>query len=116
MEHSPMTDQLTVVQIDELAGELLRDAQQQHSRRAAKTLATGSSLRATLIALAEGAELGEHDSPAGATIQAMSGRVRLHTRSNQWELEGGQLARTPAQRHGLTALTDAVVLLTVALR
>lgn len=111
-----MTEQPTVVRIDEIAGDLLRDAQQQHSRRAAKTLATGSSIRATLIALAEGAELGEHDSPAGATLHTLSGRVRLHTRSNQWELEGGQLTRIPPQRNGLTALTDAVVLLTVALR
>lgn len=111
-----MTEQPNVVRIDDLAGDLLREAQNQHSRRAAKTLATGTSLRATLIALAEGAELAEHDSPAGATLHALTGRVRLHTRSHEWELEGGQLTRTPPQRHGLTALTDAVVLLTVALR
>lgn len=111
-----MTEQPNVVRVDDLAGDLLREAHQQHSRRAAKTLATGAALRATLIALVAGAELGEHDSPAGATIHTLSGRVRLHTRSDQWELEGGQLTRTPPQRHGLTALTDAVVLLTVALR
>lgn len=111
-----MTEQPNVVRINDLAGDLLREAQGQHSRRAAKTLATGTSLRATLIALAEGAELGEHDSPAGATLHAISGRVRLHTRTTEWELEGGQITRTPPQRHGLTALTDAVVLLTVALR
>lgn len=111
-----MTEQLTVVRIDDLAGDLLREAQRQHSRRAAKTLATGTSLRATLIALAEGAELGEHDSPAGATLHALTGRVRLHTRGAQWELDAGQIIPTPPQRHGLTAVTDAVVLLTVALR
>ncbi|HEY0447837.1 hypothetical protein [Actinophytocola sp.] len=111
-----MPEQTSVVRIEELAGELLRQAHQHHSRRAAKTLATGTALRATLIALVEGADLGEHDSPAGATLHTLSGRVRLHTRSTEWELERGQFAQTPPQRHGLTALTDAVVLLTVALR
>jgi quercetin dioxygenase-like cupin family protein len=111
-----MSEQPSVVRIEQLAGELLAEAHRHQSRRAAKTLATGAALRATLIALVEGAELGEHDAPAGATIHALSGRVRLHTRSTEWELESGQLTRTPSQRHGLTALTDAVVLLTVALR
>lgn len=111
-----MTEQTTVVRIADLAEDLLREAQRQHSRRAAKTVATGNALRATLIALAEGAELNEHDAPAGATLHTLIGRVRLHTRGNEWELEAGQLTPTPPQRHGLTALTDAVVLLTVALR
>lgn len=111
-----MTEQTTVVRIADLAEDLLREAQRQHSRRAAKTVATGNALRATLIALAEGAELSEHDAPAGATLHTLTGRVRLHTRGNEWVLEAGQLTPTPPQRHGLTALTDAVVLLTVALR
>jgi quercetin dioxygenase-like cupin family protein len=42
--------------------------------------------------------------------------VRLHTRDRDWILEQGQLAPIPPQRHGLTALADAAVLLTVALR
>ncbi|MDQ0381160.1 cupin domain-containing protein [Amycolatopsis thermophila] len=105
-----------VSRLDDVATELLGEARGHESRRAARTLVGGPAQRATLIAMAEGAELAEHDSPVAATLQVVSGRVRLHTRDRRWVLDGGQLAAVPPERHGLSALTDAVVLLTVALR
>ncbi|HEY7173446.1 MAG TPA: LuxR family transcriptional regulator, partial [Micromonosporaceae bacterium] len=66
--------------------------------------------------LVEGAELAEHDAPAAATLQAVSGHVRVHTHDQSWQVEPGQLLTIPHQRHGVTAVSDAVVLLTVALR
>jgi quercetin dioxygenase-like cupin family protein len=111
-----MTDHPAVTQVETLATELLHQAREHHSHRAARTLVTGTALRATLIALAEGAEVAEHDAPTAATLQVLTGRVRLHTRNQEWTLDGGQLATLPPERHGLQALTDAAVLLTVALR
>lgn len=111
-----MTEHPEVTKIDALAAELLDEARRHDARRTARTLVTGSSQRATLIALAEGAELAEHESPPAATLQVVTGQVRLHTHDHEWSLESGQLVPIPPQRHGLTALTDAAVLLTVALR
>jgi quercetin dioxygenase-like cupin family protein len=111
-----MTDHPVVTEIHPVATELLQHAGEHHSRRAARTLVTGTSLRVTLIALVEGAELAEHDAPTAATLQVLTGRVRLHTNSREWTLDGGQLATIPPERHGLHAITDATVLLTVALR
>lgn len=110
-----MTDRADVVQVNTLAAELLDEAREQDSRRTARTVVSGTLQRATLIALAEGAELAEHDAPPAATLQVLTGRVRLHTAAQEWLLNSGDLAPVPRQRHGLHALTDAVVLLTVAL-
>jgi quercetin dioxygenase-like cupin family protein len=111
-----MTDHPEVSQVDAVAAELLEEAKGHDARRAARTLVTGLAQRATLIAMLEGVDLAEHDAPPAATLQVITGRVRLHTRGREWVLEQGQLAAVPRQRHGLTAMSDAVVLLTVALR
>jgi quercetin dioxygenase-like cupin family protein len=111
-----MPDHVDVTNIDALATELLDEARKHHSRRAARTVVSGVAQRATLIALAEGAELDEHVSPTAATLHVVSGSVRLHTTGHEWPLHAGDLAPVPPQRHGLHADTDAAVLLTVALR
>lgn len=111
-----MTPHPAVAQLDELASGLLEEARRQRTRRSARTLVTGSALRVTLIGLAEGAELAEHDAPTAATLQVLAGRVRVHTQSSEWVLDPGRLLTLPRQRHGVTAVSDSVVLLTVALR
>ena len=111
-----MVDHPRVTQVNALAEELLAEARRQPARRAARTLSNGVAQRATLIAMADGAELAEHDAPTAATLQVITGRVRLHTREEEWLLDAGHLAVVPHQRHGLTARADSVVLLTVALR
>ena len=110
-----MTDHPDVTQVDTLATELIGQARAHHSRRAARTVVSGTSQRVTLIALAEGAELAEHDAPPAATLHVLTGRVRLHTHNREWTLGDGHLAAIPPERHGLRALTDAAILLTVAL-
>lgn len=111
-----MTDHPEVSQVDAVAAELIEEAKGQDTRRAARTLVTGVAQRATLIAMVQGVDLAEHDAPPAATLQVVTGRVRLHSRDRAWDLEPGQLIAVPRQRHGLAAVTDAVVLLTVALR
>lgn len=111
-----MTEHPAVTQLDALADDLLAQARTSSARRSARTLVTGTSLRATLIALAEGSELAEHDAPVAATLQVVAGRVQLRTSDHEQAVETGQLAVIPPVRHGLKALADSVVLLTVALR
>ncbi|NKQ56230.1 hypothetical protein HFP15_25460 [Amycolatopsis sp. K13G38] len=110
------TEHHAVVSLGGLAAELLEQARDHHSRRGARTIASGTSMRATVIALAEGAQVAEHDAPAAATLQVLTGQVRLHTEDREWVLGTGELVPLPPQRHGLTALADCAVLLTVALR
>ena len=70
-------------------------------------------MRQTLIALVGGEALAPHDSPQEATLQVLSGRVRLDTGEETWEGGPGELLVIPPQRHDLLALEDSAVLLSV---
>ena len=101
-----------------LGEEQLDKARNASSGRAAVTVHGGREhdLRQTLIALSEGRSLGEHESPGEATLQVLVGRVRLHAGEETWEGSAGDHVVIPPARHDLAALTDTVVLLTVATR
>jgi quercetin dioxygenase-like cupin family protein len=90
-------------------------AQQAASGRSAHTVrgGRGHSLHQTLLALAVGRALGEHESPGEATLQVLRGRVRLATADQAWEGAAGDYFDIPSQRHNLTAIEDCAVLLTV---
>jgi quercetin dioxygenase-like cupin family protein len=103
------------VLLTDLAGRLLETAHAHASQRAAETINSGASMRATVIALVAGAELAEHESPPAATLQVISGQAMLHSAEQAWLLEAGEVVAIPPERHALSAITDAVVLLTVAL-
>lgn len=98
-----------------LADEHLDKAYASSAGRSAHTIHGGHDhlLRQTVIALAAGRELGEHDSPGQATLQVLRGRVRLRTADDEWSGGPGDYLVIPRQRHNLHADTDAVVLLTV---
>jgi len=103
--------------LNALADDLLAQAAASSHGRAARTVTGGPDrvLRQTLMALREGAELSEHTAPGDATLHVLRGRVRLHTVTASSEGTVGTLMTIPAERHGLTALADSVVLLTVVL-
>ena len=71
-------------------------------------------LRQTLLALAAGQELAEHESPGEATLHVLAGAVQLTTATDSIQLSVGDIAVIPDERHGLHALEDCAVLLTVA--
>lgn len=101
-----------------LADSQLAAAREASSGRSAVTVFGGREhdLRQTLIALAEGHALGEHESPGEATLQVLQGRVRLSSAEESWEGQVGDLLVIPPARHDLAAVADSVVLLTVATR
>ena len=109
-------DAMGRVELADLADALIEDLANHSAGRTAKTILSGTVMRAVVVALREGTEMGEHDSPPAATVQVLKGRVTLKAGEKEWLLEPGQLVPVPPQRHSVLAHTDAAVLLTVALR
>ena len=110
-----MTGPALPVDVHALADELLAKATGERSGRAGHTLAHPvDGLRQTLIALREGAELGEHESPGPASLLVIRGRVRVVAGEETVKLVAHQISPIPNRRHGLHADEDSVVLLSVA--
>jgi len=93
---------------------LLATAADSPSGRAAEQVFASPVLKAVLLGLREGAALAEHRGPAAATLQCLVGRARLWSGEREWILEAGGYAAVPSERHGVDALADCVLLLTVA--
>ncbi|MBA2554248.1 MAG: cupin domain-containing protein [Geodermatophilaceae bacterium] len=106
------------VSLDALAREQLKRAAVSGNGRSAETVVGGHEkvLRQTVIAMTEGAELAEHESPGEATLTVIVGRVELVGQDASWQGRAGDLLVIPDQRHSLRALEDSAILLTVAKR
>lgn len=106
------------ISIEALAREQLKAATDATNGRAASTVFGGHEkvLRQTLIAMKKDNGLGEHENPGEATVYVVSGRVELTAGGASWIARTGDLLIIPDARHGLAALEDSVVLMTVAKR
>jgi len=104
--------------LTQLGQEHLAAATGSTSGRSAVTIFGGQEhdMRQTLIALVAGKRLHEHESPDEATLQVLQGEVRLTAGADSWSGAAGDHLVIPPERHALEAVTDAVVLLTVATR
>ena len=105
-----------MVVLSELADALLADLPHHPAGRAAKTILSGTVMRAVVVALKAGTEMNEHDSPPAATMYVIKGRVSLKAGDREWPVDSGQLIPIPPQRHLVQAHADSAFLLTVALR
>ena len=94
----------------------LAASQSASSGRSAHTIYGGHehSLRQTLMAMTAGSTLDDHESPGESTLQVLQGRVRVTNSSAGWDGSPGDHIILPRVRHGLHAVEDSVVLLTVA--
>lgn len=104
------------VVLAEVAEELVADLPRHAAGRTARTVLSGPVMRAVVIALADGAEMAEHDAPPAATLFCITGRVTLRSGDREWPVGAGQLVPIPPTRHSVAAHGDAALLLTVALR
>lgn len=104
--------------LPDLADELLGVAHEATSGRAGRSIRSGRtlSLRQTVLALTQDNGIDEHEANGEATLQVLVGRVRLRWGSEAVELGAGDVIDIPEARHAVDALTDAAVLLTVAVR
>lgn len=104
----------TVV-LAEVADQLIAELPNHAAGRAARTVLSGPVLRAVVIALADGTEMAEHDSPKAATLLCIAGAVTVRSGDQEWPVEPGQLVPIPPARHSVQAHADSALLLTVAL-
>ena len=72
--------------LTQLAEETLATARDSSSGRAAVTIFGGRQhdMRQTLIAIAEGHALGQHEAPGEASLQVLSGEVRISAGEETW--------------------------------
>lgn len=107
-----------IINLPAAAAELLDKARESTAGRAGRTLVPGAGavLKQALLALASGQRLADHDSPAAATLQVLTGTVRLTAGGQDVDLHTGDHAPIPPVRHGLQAIEDAVVLISVGAR
>ncbi|MFZ3453638.1 cupin domain-containing protein [Arthrobacter sp. 7Tela_A1] len=94
----------------------LETARQASSGRSSATVYGGHEhiLRQTVITLAAGFVLDEHENPGEATVMVLKGRLSLSSEGTDWEGSAGDLLIVPQARHAVTALEDSAFLLTVA--
>lgn len=104
------------ISLHALAKDQLERATAATSGRTAETVVGGHEriLRQTVIGIRKGTTLGDYDSPGEGTIHVLIGRIRMTCGPNAWEARTGTLLKVPASRHGLYAMEDSAILLTVA--
>jgi len=101
-------------QLEPLIRDLFGEARDARAGRSAVALHPGRHhhLRQTVIALLADRRMDEHEAPPEATLQVLSGSVRLTAGDEVWEGSAGELLVIPDHRHDLLALEDSAVLLT----
>jgi quercetin dioxygenase-like cupin family protein len=104
------------VDLMEAGGSLLAQAREGGNGHASRLLLGGARQRVVLMALRSGATLSDHESPPAATLQVLQGAARVVAVDGEERLvEAGRLIAIPSARHGVEALEDSILLLTVAL-
>ena len=98
--------------LDRSAAEHLAAARESPNGRSAELLVHDGVLRQSILALREGTELAEHNSPHAASLQVLVGRVQVTGIESTGPLVAGELTVLTHQRHAVAALEDSVFLLT----
>lgn len=98
------------------ASELLDEARGLAAGRSARTLTPGAGapLKQTLLALTAGTQLEDHTAPGPTTLVGVAGTAILATQAGRLVLTEGVWTGCPRGQHSLEAVSDAVVLITVA--
>jgi quercetin dioxygenase-like cupin family protein len=113
-EPHPVNGTALVFDLEGEADALKAEAPWRSHGHNAKTLVKHPDFRVVLIALKAGARMPEHKADQCITIQALSGRLRLHLRERTLELPAGALlALEQTVLHDVEALEESVFLLSL---
>jgi len=109
---------METVALGVLGDNLLAEARSASSGRSAVTVHGGheNSLRQTLIAVAAGRTLEEHENTGEVTLQLIRGRARVVAVSDTADLVVGDYVVIPLEWDSFEALEDTVVLLTATVQ
>lgn len=109
---------METIALGALGEKLLAEARAASSGRFAVTIHGGhiNSLRQTVIGLAAGHTLDEHENTGEITLQIIRGRARVVAVSDDAELVAGDYVVVPIEWDSFEALEDTVVLLTAAVQ
>ncbi|MBN9494394.1 hypothetical protein J0H33_13780 [bacterium] len=95
-------------------GRQLLDSLGQHGRKAV-TLAKQDDLSIVLMAIRGGDKLAEHSAPGTVTIHLLQGHAKIHLPDEDVDAHDGFLVQiADGLRHDVEAVTDSLVLITVA--
>jgi quercetin dioxygenase-like cupin family protein len=99
-----------------VARQQLKIATTATSGRSSQTIYGGHSrsLRQTVVGLAAGKSLAEHDNAGESTLLVLNGTLQLVSGEDTWKGSAGDLIVVPQARHSVEALEDVAFLLTVA--
>lgn len=101
----------------DLDGEIkrLREENGWQAGRNSKTLVKHPDFRVVLTVLKSGTRLQEHKAAGRISVQAVTGRIRMHVQGEVFDLPAGHLlALDQAVPHDVEALEDSAFLLTIA--
>ncbi len=85
------------------------------SGRNARTLLKSGALRLTLVVVAAGGEIPEHEADGVITVQPVQGRIRFSVTGQHHDLGPGDLLSAgPGVRHSVSSEQGGTFLLTVA--
>jgi quercetin dioxygenase-like cupin family protein len=109
---------MEIVALGVLGEKLLAEAQSVPSGRYAVTIHGGhaQSLRQTVVGVAAGHVLDEHENTGEVTLQLIRGRARVVAASDAVELVAGDYVVIPLKWDSFEALEDTVVLLTAVVQ
>lgn len=104
-----------VVDLGTIGSDLLKRAADSPNGRATQLVWSVPDIgfSQVLLAICEGRELADHANPGEATLQVLSGRVRLSAGDETWRVSSGRLVPIPRRRHAVLAERDSVALLTM---
>ena len=104
-----------IVHLRDLSAELLEKAATVKHGRATYSFRAvpGGHLTQVLLALKAGKNLSDHENPGEALLHVLQGTVQVTVGEDAIEVKEDEHAVVPQQRHGLVAVEDSAVLLTV---
>lgn len=111
----PLAGPILTFDLDEQLAELRREEAYARSGRAGRTLAKSGRFRLTMVAVAEGVEIGTHQTDSPMTVQVLAGALHFRAGEREYDLDAGQvLFFGPGDAHDIRARADSALLLTLS--